>query len=876
MVQANSLWKDTDILNLMSLANSKSTVPHRPFLVASFNPRREVNDRGGFVFGDTYNFGDQVSYNGYLFIAFSDGITAYPLDPTTNDPNGGWLQPWQSCYQRLRDAVKEAVDDPFLGLSAWKQAISGSWPCQNPNIDYQDLEFYFADTGSSENVVITGEGIVQAVGTASQVQTELPIALDSSGPNLFPQDDTTPGANPDIVDALAGPPGQYNFIYNPATEITIVIGGTVPITVNAQFEIQVGAFRGLSVREDGSGPDGLLNTTFTQDGTDPLSLLTVDTSEWISGATFSTSFGGWNAFLGSGDFSVYAGTISVVCTLSGTVSPGTYKVKLTSSGNPNNRASGTLTFTDNGDGTETISGDNTWAYDTFLNVDNGMTIANGRDIHGSLINATISYTATGGTEVPGIHDTKKVFKIALPEFDASLIPSGLYVGATLYRNNDPSQTFPFTLDQIGTYSAAQPYRITETSPYTVILDGVTSSVPGIDFSFARQTVQNGIRFSTFTPSTTGFWFGKTPPVSSLGLRPYDKMPWNIFPTTQVGTGAGTAVPNQFLGYSPPYIHGTNVDGSPASQAYVNDGPAWIPTSANNEMLPWPKRWKPNVTYPANYSIMDSFGNLQTCDGGRSGSTEPMWTQNLGDTIREPDFIGTHRQPGALWRLTKILRHVPTILRNSKYGLGDTEYDDNGNLQTVTTAGTTAILTPTWNITLSGTTTDGTVVWTLTNIYEPINPAVAKITPVVYPSFWQNPAAGQTDPPPILVNSPQDSGGHFIFSFAPQGWWIYRVALNRIPQIKTTAKPPSDPISVTLGCIRNGAFVAFGTYNSGQIIDAYWPIFTNTALCYRASERIDVQAAIVICGLGYGTWGNVDYPFAATYLNDIETVLNLLP
>jgi hypothetical protein len=44
-------------------------------------------------------------------------------------------------------------------------------------------------------------------------------------------------------------------------------------------------------------------------------------------------------------------------------------------------------------------------------------------------------------------------------------------------------------------------------------------------------------------------------------------------------------------------------------------------------------------------------------------------------------------------------------------VGVSTIDANGNIQTVTTAGTTAGTTPNWNKTLGGTTTDGTVVWT---------------------------------------------------------------------------------------------------------------------------------------------------------------------
>lgn len=56
--------------------------------------------------------------------------------------------------------------------------------------------------------------------------------------------------------------------------------------------------------------------------------------------------------------------------------------------------------------------------------------------------------------------------------------------------------------------------------------------------------------------------------------------------------------------------------------------------------------------------------------------------------------------------------------NSAFNLGDTIQDTNGNLEIVTTAGTTGAIEPTNWSTTGGTTTDGTVVWTESVIHIP--------------------------------------------------------------------------------------------------------------------------------------------------------------
>ncbi len=399
-------------------------------------------------------------------------------------------------------------------------------------------------------------------------------------------------------------------------------------------------------------------------------------------------------------------------------------------------------------------------------------------------NASITYSNSAAAVVPGIHDTKAVKKIVAPVSDpASGFPMGFFGNAFKRRSTYLSAVLPLNVIPM------------------IIAVYQSSDNPSVrdDDQVYYWVSQN----PTLSATTAGIWFGISRPITTVGIRPYDLMPWNTFPVT----GGGEANTNGYLGYILPYTAGTFMTGSPTQRAYNSvDSPSWISPSNNAEMLPWPKRWKAGTVYPLGFVILDTHGNLQqVIVSGRSGTVQPTWPIALNDVTAEPLYHGIlgRTQPGVQWKLVTIA--------SSKLAA-----------------------------------------------------AVARISPPVYPCYWDG-----HDTPPVLTNTPAS------FNFAPQGWWLYRIALNRIPQTKSTDKP-SGTVAVTLGCIRNGAFVAFGTYNTGQIIDAMWPIFTNTALCYQSAERVDVQAEIITCGSAFGTWGNVDYPMAAAYMNDLNTILDQVP
>jgi hypothetical protein len=211
--------------------------------------------------------------------------------------------------------------------------------------------------------------------------------------------------------------------------------------------------------------------------------------------------------------------------------------------------------------------------------------------------------------------------------------------------------------------------------------------------------------------------------------------------------------------------------------------------------------------------------------------------------------------------------------NTVYSAGEQRLDTNGNLQRcIFAAGIrrSAGIAPDWSTVIGGVTPDNppNLQWQLLKIMHSMS-AIARMFSVPrYPCFRDGTAS------PELGN------------FAPAGWWIYRVFLNRIPPvndngIKAWPVAPGPAIPVQLGVIRNGVFVAFGAYQTGTVVEAKWPVFTATALCYQAAEEVDVQASIITIAADPGRPrahrfnGAISYPLAAAHFNDIEALLALL-
>lgn len=133
----------------------------------------------------------------------------------------------------------------------------------------------------------------------------------------------------------------------------------------------------------------------------------------------------------------------------------------------------------------------------------------------------------------------------------------------------------------------------------------------------------------------------------------------------------------------------------------------------------------NIAQPG-FTLIDSNGNLQVLTtAGTSGGVQPIWSTTYGATTTDNTATWTcYASPLQNWGIvapSTAASPVNAALPSPPYPAwaASTFYsptavtivDTNGNVQTVTTAGTTGGSQPTWNITVGGTTADGSVVWT---------------------------------------------------------------------------------------------------------------------------------------------------------------------
>lgn len=122
-------------------------------------------------------------------------------------------------------------------------------------------------------------------------------------------------------------------------------------------------------------------------------------------------------------------------------------------------------------------------------------------------------------------------------------------------------------------------------------------------------------------------------------------------------------------------------------------------------------WAPNHSYGAGatgkFCILDSNGNLQTLDDGTktTGAAYPPWNTQFGG--KTTDGTATWTNHGQMISATVAYKN------SAAYVLGSALIDTNGNIQIVTTAGTTAAGPgmPTWGTGAGTTTADGTLTWT---------------------------------------------------------------------------------------------------------------------------------------------------------------------
>jgi hypothetical protein len=268
-------------------------------------------------------------------------------------------------------------------------------------------------------------------------------------------------------------------------------------------------------------------------------------------------------------------------------------------------------------------------------------------------------------------------------------------------------------------------------------------------------------------------------------------------------------------------------------------------------------WSIGKTFSPNAIVIGANFLQIAWQGGQTGDTPPGWQTTLGQGCTD-NQVRWYDQIVQPWTWAPKTAVTPNQVM----------FDPSGTPYLAQNYGTTGPAAPTLNPT--GTTTDGSVIWfslraPLSNIIPacPRYPFIRDIDVSLNPDGSANYAKAI----PLWVQG-----------FNPVGWWIERVYLNRYLLPADYAHPVAS-VAVNLGCIRNGQFVSFGTFQTGQNYLLWWPIFTADALVYQANEPIDVQASLVnmennvSLGQPY-SFNIVNFPPRASLVKDLTALLEL--
>ena len=115
-----------------------------------------------------------------------------------------------------------------------------------------------------------------------------------------------------------------------------------------------------------------------------------------------------------------------------------------------------------------------------------------------------------------------------------------------------------------------------------------------------------------------------------------------------------------------------------------------------------QNWQPFFNYHVGAQILDSNSNVQTVsETGTSAPYQPAWLTATGKSTTD--------------------NNIPVWQALAAYPFGQFILDSNANLQkcTISGGGTSGIAVPSWNTTMSGTTFDGSIIWTNYGLLNPI-------------------------------------------------------------------------------------------------------------------------------------------------------------
>ena len=451
-----------------------------------------------------------------------------------------------------------------------------------------------------------------------------------------------------------------------------------------------------------------------------------------------------------------------------------------------------------------------------------------------------------GVEANGIHATKKVLRIDIVE---DLEPVNYGYGITAGMGSGTAYTPP-------AYEPDGPEDV-----YTHLPHRYLPSAPEIQGEWKIVRWWGPAFYQTLTVSTTGYWVGTTPMVSDLHAAGPEKMPWNLI-RNKYWNAYGTVTP-----YNPMLLGAA--DNTYGNDQLCNGYDNTLPVEAQME----PPSWKASRYFSLGFQIIDANGNFQVVTrAGKSGTVAPAWSVNPLD----PTTLEGPTDPQLRWKLKVIFNDatIPVPRRTAKD--------------------------------------------------RPV-PAARHRLPVNgqygvarYPVYWEAETVLKMKPPVTVTGASNGGPERTIWGVAEQwlrgiryafaggtgwqqdnlakGWFIYSISLRRLAYV--IRPPPTESaggpggsaggpggsaggsggseVAVTIGCVRNGAFVPFGTWVSGQTIQVLWPVFTSNALVYQCSERVDIQAvAINATSAGVATGGGVGYPVCAAHITDTQKLLTLI-
>ncbi len=120
-------------------------------------------------------------------------------------------------------------------------------------------------------------------------------------------------------------------------------------------------------------------------------------------------------------------------------------------------------------------------------------------------------------------------------------------------------------------------------------------------------------------------------------------------------------------------------------------------------------WLPSHGYTVGQQVLDTHFQVQTCrTAGTSRATTPAWSTTVGASTADNTVRWVNQGPQAAAHGTWLASHA--------YALATSIIDSNGNIQVVTTAGTSkAGAHPAWATTINTLTADNTVRWRNTGL-----------------------------------------------------------------------------------------------------------------------------------------------------------------